>query len=473
MADLQAVLFTFSKRENSTKRPTLNTGTTVSITLKSPTSILNPVIELQYPMTSSPVAFNYMYIQEFGRYYWLTSPGWVWDNRLWVGYFSVDVMASWKTQIGSSDAYVLRSASDWDGFITDNYYPAKVGPTILGNVINTGYESSMANGCYVVGVITGNTPGCIGATTYYVMDNTTMAQFLDEIINTSAWSSISDISNDLLKTIFNPYQYIVSCTWFPFSPATLPISGNQTVHFGWWQLSVTAPTLLHPEMYKNYNGAGALTVPKHPDASTRGAYLDAPPYSMYQLEFYPFGVFQLPSLAGTSKLQIRTIIDCVTGTAVMIVESEDTGELLATSGTQFGMPIQLAQSGSNILSGAAGTVASAGALVAGAATGNVPAVIAGAAGGIGSSIDTWKPKTTVSGFNGSKATLLDTISIIGEFYRQTEDDIVEHGKPLCKKKTISSLSGYILCADADPVVACSDTELSEIVKYMNTGFFYE
>ena len=72
---MDAYFFTFSKRENSTKQPVLNTGTKISIILKNPTSILNPVIELQEPLNATPVAYNYMYISDWGRYYWLTSPG--------------------------------------------------------------------------------------------------------------------------------------------------------------------------------------------------------------------------------------------------------------------------------------------------------------------------------------------------------------------------------------------------------------
>ena len=471
---MDAYFFTFSKRENSTAQPVLNTGNKATIILKAPTSILNPVIEMDLGIVSAPATINYMYIPDFGRYYWLTSPGWVWEDRKWVGYFTVDPLASWKTGIGSTSAYVTRSASQYDGFLTDKFYPAKIGPNHSTTLISTGYKQVISEGCYVVGVITGNTPGSIGATTYYVMDDTTMKLFLDEIINTGAWSSVSDISNDLLKTIFNPYQYIVSCTWFPFQPIDLPIGSSQTVHFGWWQLTVTAPVLNHPEMYKNYNTDGSrLQVSKHSQASTRGAYLDAPPYSTYELEFYPFGVFQLPTLEGASTLGIFTTIDLVTATAVLKVTSWDDGHTIITSATQFGMPIQLAQSGANILSGAASTMISAGALVAGAATGSAPAIIAGAAGSVGSAIDTWMPKTSVNGFNGSKATLGASIVLTGTFYLVADESLAEHGRPLCQEKTISSLSGYIMCDSPDPQIACTDSELSEIIGYMTRGFFYE
>ena len=66
-----------------------------------------------------------------------------------------------------------------------------------------------------------------------------------------------------------------------------------------------------------------------------------------------------------------------------------------------------------------------------------------------------------------------------DFYNPSNDldiadeDLASRGRPLCKAKTISSLSGYIMCSDADPDIACTDYELAQIVSYMNGGFYYE
>lgn len=462
-------LFKFSKRENSTKQPVLTSGVKYEVTLKDTSGILNPVMQLDLGIATAPDA-NYMYVPDYNRYYWLTSPGWVWDSRRWVGYFTVDSLASWKSGIGSTSAYVLRSASQSDGFISDHFYPMEVSPTRLGSVENTGYAQTVSNGCYVVGVITGDTPGSIGATTYYVMDRVTMASFLDAIINTTEWSSVTDVSNALLKTFFNPYQYIVSCTWFPFDASELPITASQTVHFGWWSLNLTAPVLSGPEMYKTYND---ITIPKHPQAQSRGAFLDTPPYSNYQLEFFPFGIFEMPNLAGFGTLRIQTVIDLVTATAVMKVYGDDSAHILLATSTQFGMPIQLAQSGSNILSGAAGAVTGSAQALAGIASGAVGVGITGAFSAISSGIEAVKPSITVCGFNGSKATLSPSIILDGTFYRLADEDNVDCGRPLCKVRTISNLSGFIMCADPDPQIACSQSELSDIIGYMTRGFFYE
>lgn len=114
--------YTFSKRVNSTARPT--GGTDYTVILKEPSSVISPRLDLIWTGTGSPTAFNYAYIGDFGRYYWVTN--WEYQNRKWTASLSVDVLASWKTEIGNSAKYVLRSAADSDPNIIDKIGRAHV-----------------------------------------------------------------------------------------------------------------------------------------------------------------------------------------------------------------------------------------------------------------------------------------------------------------------------------------------------------
>ena len=82
------------------------------------------------------------------------------------------------------------------------------------------------------------------------------------------------------------------------------------------------------------------------------------------------------------------------------------------------------------------------------------------------------PHTTSSGGNGSLA-FNTAFRMIGRFLHIANEDLQSRGRPLCAARTISNLSGFIMCNDADPDISCTDGELSEIVDYMNSGFFYE
>ena len=54
-----------------------------------------------------------------------------------------------------------------------------------------------------------------------------------------------------------------------------------------------------------------------------------------------------------------------------------------------------------------------------------------------------------------------------------EDNNTDHGRPLCAKRTISSLSGYILCENAHIQSRLTATENQMIEDFMNGGFYYE
>ena len=79
---------------------------------------------------------------------------------------------------------------------------------------------------------------------------------------------------------------------------------------------------------------------------------------------------------------------------------------------------------------------------------------------------------SMMGSNGTRS-FNNVFGIMADFLDIVDEDIADRGRPLCSQRTISTLSGYILCDDADPSVSCSDVELNEIVSYMNNGFFYE
>ena len=55
-----------------------------------------------------------------------------------------------------------------------------------------------------------------------------------------------------------------------------------------------------------------------------------------------------------------------------------------------------------------------------------------------------------------------------------DQDLVEHGRPLCRVEKISDLAGgYVLCRDGDIEAPCTDGELDQISQYLTGGFFYE
>ena len=471
---MDAYFFTMSKRENSTKQPVLNTGNKAEIILKAPTSILNPVIEMDLGIVAAPSTINYMYIPDFGRYYWLTSPGWVWEDRKWVGYFTVDVLASWKSGIGGTSCYVSRSASSYDGNIIDNLYPGKAIPSFSMNPCeNTIFSQDLTAGNYVVGIQGKNASANGGSVNYYIMDNAALRALCDYMLNQQDYQ-VSEISAELLKCIFNPLQYIVSCIWFPFSiPGGTATSG--VVQFGWWTVTIGSGSIRKLGADTKWSSANqTINFPIHPQAATRGNYLKANPFTKYYFSAGPFGIITLSdayALANPS-LTFWVNVDLITGTGRVEIKAPGALAVLSLATAQIGVPIQMGQNVVNqgAITGMASDIGTM--LDPMKNLSAMSGVISGGSAFIGDYLQSKFPVISSLGSNGNTA-FFNQFAIIAEFIDIVDEDLADRGRPLCQVKTISSLSGYLECINPDPQIACSESELSEIIGYMSRGFYYE
>lgn len=83
--------------EKNKLNKTINNPTTLTGTLKQETSVIKPTIIIE---ANNPSSYNYMYILEFGRYYFITDIVCI-RNGLWKISGTVDVLMSFKSSIES------------------------------------------------------------------------------------------------------------------------------------------------------------------------------------------------------------------------------------------------------------------------------------------------------------------------------------------------------------------------------------
>ena len=86
------------------------------------------------------------------------------------------------------------------------------------------------------------------------------------------------------------------------------------------------------------------------------------------------------------------------------------------------------------------------------------------------------PSVFGKGSNGSFLSFVDSdyaFYLMHKYYDVVDENNTELGRPLCKVKQISTLSGFILCQGADAQITGTQAEAQKINNYMNTGFFYE
>ena len=468
-------LFNFSKKQNSTKQPALNTGDSFTMQLKEETSVLNPTLILNLKNSQGvliqPTTYNYLYLPLFSRYYFIQD--WVYINGAWECRCNVDVLASFKTAIGATSAYVLRSASMYDSNITDGFYPSKSDMSVT--VTDFGTIFNINTGCYVVGVLDcQNTTDRKGAVTYWAMTENELNNLLQFLYSGQMFqlTGITSLEEGVWKSIMNPAQYIVSCKWMPISRDVIASGVTANMTIGYWTVSSVSSKVMNA---LNITKENIISFTNHPQIS-RGAYLNFAPFSRYTVYFPPFGAIPVEPIYRTQGQYLCSdvTIDLVSGQGALRLSVQNVNtsvpkasrKVFAERSALVGIPIQLSQVNTDMLSGVTGLFNSA----ISAVSGN----FAGAGTGVINSLsDMAQSRSYSTGYNGSFIETMDSTVMVSEFYTQVDTDNTDFGRPLMSTKTINVLSGYVRCGDGHFDGTCYESERTMINNYLVDGFFYE
>ncbi|MBQ0154273.1 MAG: hypothetical protein KBS70_05770 [Bacteroidales bacterium] len=493
---IHLTLYKFSKYTNSTKQPPA-TAQKLELTgvFKENISVLNPVIEISMEY---PDGYNYAYIAELKRYYFIRNVVCVTDT-IYEFSLAVDVLATYKTAIGELTEYITRSSYDAEGNllynsgIMDSLYPIAAGaPTFISSSDVNPFSQFDVYGSFIVGVVSAN--GDMGVT-YYCMDSNGLRDFNNYLFSNVNWLNVteSDLTEGLQKALINPYNYVVSVQWCPIPSGS--ISGySKPLKFGYWDTGRTGKAI---SVNASYSFSGSLAIPKHPAAATRGNYLNLAPYSQYNLRFYPFGFFAIDSeiVGNYNTLDWYVDLDIVSGDAALT---------LAVSGKSN--PIRYAQAHVNVNLPTVGISTDFKSLSTGTITGALALAgvqgeffkslsdvsglkdIPGALSALGN--DLTNPKTysnIISGatamlssaeYSGSQGcfSLFDSqsITLSGRFAPIAAENFAHSGRPLCEPRQIKNCKGFLKCADSDvSIPGATLTETQGIGALLVSGIFYE
>lgn len=474
---ISATFYSMAKKENSTKRPT--GGSTFSISLKDRTSALNPVITLN--TNSSPVKYNYCYIPNFGRYYWVTD--WIFDSGIWSAYLRVDVLATYKTSIGSSTQYIKRAYSQLDADIID-VYPRKAGSNVLVTTGSTGLQSNLSSMLFVLGVTSASaTNATIGTTVYYGMSYTQIRNFIAHLISMS-YNTFTDITDNLAKWLCDPFQWLKSVVVFPFTFSNVTGTWGSTtdIRFGADENGTAFSYAPGGSVYIISSAAPmtttfTLSIPKHPGIDAQHNYLQAEPFSNYSAIIPPFGKVSIPSAILYDKTELHCLIrvDPVTGGGSLYLGESNIhygSIMLAESQVGVSLPldaavVDLASVGyATLISGGANAIDYAVNNNGGNLEGILTSFIDGALSSI-SRVQTISTGGKLCDLGLSPLLYLEYFTVIGQ-------DPENYGYPLGQRKQINSLSGFILCDNSEIAIGMATfDEMRSIEEYMNSGFFYE
>lgn len=505
----------FEKRKNSTKQPPEDDSYTAHGHLKSPMSIMNPVIEFQAGeirgvfLAVAPDRLNYCYIRSFERYYFVTD--WTFDEGLWIATMEVDVLATNKLPISALTAYVERASGVnagsplpfWNGKIIDTYYPTLHKYAYTQSILEPPWTGvAYTDGCYVVGIVTRNAVlSAGGMVSYWALTANEMRQlanylmsdtFFDDAGFPSIMTVTQQMSHEVARGLINPIQYLTSCMWFPCDTIEFTPNVASPISIGPWTIPAGSnpPVGRYINGYVGYSQTYDFTLPPHPQAQDRGEYLNYAPFTRYTAFLPPFGSFpiDLADIPPNATVTAYMAVDGITGKATLqllthIPNFQEAFVFFQTS-SMIGIPMQLTQITSDmmgsiqsVLSAGANTIGAIGSFLTGNFAGAASAGMA-AVSNVGNAIADAMPQVQTQGLPGSFLASRDfdyTLPRLTARYTYlAEEDLAERGRPLCEKRVIGQLRGFIKCIDVDMMLGCAlEPEKDKMIQFMKTGFFYE
>ena len=486
---LTAKFYNFSKRKNSTKQPT-GTATDYQVTLKSGTSMLSPT----FILNTGALAGNYV---EFdGYYYFVDDYTWIHNDLLEVS-CSMDVLASFKSDITARTFFVAYADTGVNNWLADTRIPVLKSTQVSSNVASM---SGLLNstGFYVLSVV-GKT-GCA----VYGVNKSTLSGIIQEIqtwqddgINaivnddmslgydfSSVEAAIESMSKMTIQTGFIGNAYanapacIRSCIWVPFllsaftgNSAPIYLGNYDTTKAG-FEVNADPAT-----------GAVSVAIPWQNSGWKRAicedVYLYLPLVGMIQLSG--------DSITHASSVTVKYSATATDG--CVCYEIICGGEIIGTYGgsCSANFPIGVNQQASagevaNALMGGASKMVSA-AINSSISPISAGAAVAGVAiEGVNAAYDTVNTANSthvscVGGIGGGAGVGLDldvSCYTVNHPLNASQDALkATMGVPVMKSITLSGLSGYCQCANAHVKAAAPATVLDAIDYYLNSGFFIE
>lgn len=475
-------LYQFSKRKNSTLQPSA-AGTDLNCELKQPTSYKDPVFTF---FVEDDFEWNYL---KWGSWYYFITDVVSVRNDLWEVHCKLDVLATYKTQIGATSAFVMYDTSA-NTEIVDTRLSQKTTTITVTNSATLDFGIGAFVMLGIVGKSSANLWGVDQSTASTLLNEINdwfdNADFLpipddpdvegiEDIVEVLAVmvETIGVIAHNLttgVRTLISTGKApdcIKSALLLPLPVSSFPgSSGN--ISLGEYPTEQSGRKI---SLTAKVNRSVSVAIPWQASDWRRNDQ-----YTKIYLSLPYIGVMSYPAsqLIGVTSLAVDYQIT-VNGAIVAMVSAggRRIGKYTGNCASNYmigASNINPLQGMSAVLGGAASAAGvavagSAGAAV-GAGTGGLLGMINGAQyiptciGGIGGGANTdgWRVTCTVVYHD----TNVDPSSVSAAI-----------GTPTMAVKTISTCSGYIQTREASVNASCYDDVRKEINQLMDGGFFYE
>ena len=463
-----------SKRKNSTLIPSLSAA--FDVLLKTPTSISTPTFTISAP------SFDHNYLQWGNRYYFVTDVV-SRNNNLWDVSAKCDVLATFKSEILATTAYVLYD-SVANTELPDNRLPIKTTKTVQTATAACPFVPD--GGTYILSIT-----GAHNSTGVYKVSESQLAALIDDLQdvtdNIFDWNGVTPPTKpsthdlwDWLEYIGDYIKYAVECAIRPvsqiFGSGNIP-ENIRECKFIPFNVGTTGGAIpIYLGTFVTQQSLGKLAT----ETVHRTATVNIPWQATDYRRRSPFTeVYLYLPYIGMTKLSSENLVGQTSITVAYTLGMRD-GSLICT-----------VSSGGEILGQYSGNVAASVPVgVSNISLGHAaPALLATAASVATDSLATFGMASIqyanavtpnyscIGGLDGVAATGANQNITCYTVFHDTIAAPNQHlqviGAPTMCSKTLGSLTGYCQCADAHVAAPAESGELDEIDAFLNSGFYIE
>lgn len=446
----EIVLYHFSKRKNSTKRPT-GQGTEVPCLLKSATTFQSPTFILQKPM-NDVLQFNYAKWAD--HYYFIDSTTSINAGQTEIS-CTEDVLATYKNEISNYTCFIERSnnqttlANDTMYIPTNDWVLSTRNVSHKEKIMTSTYSQQ-----YIIRVVSRT-----GVASYYI-NGDQLKDLLDYMYTESNFTDV--ITDAITKLMFDPFKYIVDLKWIPFVESAFKNNNNEAIQLGFWDSGVMAKRI-DEDTVVNFSYTFAFNNPLY--AITDFRYYSSS-FSNYFIKLPFIGVVALNPYKIDESVNALYQFDATSGLCNIFLQSKKV--VFASYQFQLSVPVQIGYASTNI----AQLTTSAVSLVSAGLQGNI-------AQGISSGIEAGRsitaPEVSMLGTIGNISNILNNQILEFNSYACTsiDPDGASEGYADGNTRKISTCSGYLRCRNASIEISGFTGDQEAVNNYLNSGFYYE
>lgn len=475
--------FNLDKRVNSTLQATsadIESGVTFeNVYLKRFTNIDDPTLLID-GADDSIYAYNYCYIEEWGRYYFVQTCD-LQNEHIYECKLTLDDLATYKTQILATKAFILYSAVGYNQWIRDERTPiiarppevvrTRTTPLIDGNVVFSHTGPQIADETII---FTTYSKG-VGIA-HWVLTEAGLNQIMDAVIKAggSIQGSMEMLFGDALGSIISAVRLPINRLCIPTDNTFITVAlGDYDVQIG--EQQGQPYYAIAEQLSRNYlYFKESVGIP-----STYADYRVFEPYTTFKLRLPFVGLVDLSHSEMSSRVYIDTCIDLLTGKIIYtLYYDEDYHFPIATYTGQCGgsVPVaasQIANASELVKSLAGGTISLAAAAI------NPALGITGSIASIANAFYQANQKSTsvLGAYSGGYSEVISNqfeIVAIKQAVAIEPRDLTEiEGRPCFQVKTLEDITGFVQTQKFSISLPVNKSVIDSINAKLDAGIYIE